>query len=99
LDDMQESTFTAKQVRQLRERAWKDLKFPEKVPQGWSKSPVDPTRMLGAFDSLSLRKGYTLRAYQYREGGKGAGYIWAMPADEPFPEPPSDTDQDDGLPF
>jgi len=97
LDDMQESTFTAKQVRQLRERAWKDLKFPEKVPQGWSKSPVDPTRMLEAFDALSLRKGYTLRAYQYREGGKGAGYIWAMPADDPFPEPRECAEKGKGL--
>jgi hypothetical protein len=84
---MEESTFSAKRIAQLRERVWKGIEFPESVPQGWSKSPVDPTRLLEGFEALRLRKGYTLHAYQFREGGNAAGYIWAMPADKPFPEP------------
>jgi len=84
---MDESTFSAKRIAQLRERVWKGIEFPESVPQGWSKSPVDPARLLEGFEALRLRKGYAMRAYQFRERGNGAGYIWAMPADKPFPEP------------
>lgn len=56
-------------------------------PQGWSKSNIDPMQVLRMFKALRMREGYVLRAYQYRAGDNGNGFVWAMPADAPFPEP------------
>ncbi len=55
--------------------------------EGWSKSPVDPTLMLQAFDALRLKKGMMLRAYLFREGGNGNGVVWALPEGSAFSEP------------
>ncbi|MYD72703.1 MAG: hypothetical protein F4W89_18485 [Acidobacteria bacterium] len=40
-------------------------------------------KLLGAFDALRLKAGFTLRAFVYREGSNGNGIIWAVPADAP----------------
>ena len=55
--------------------------------EGWSKSPVDPTPILQAFDALRLKKDMMLRAYLFREGGNGNGVVWALPEGSAFPEP------------
>jgi hypothetical protein len=81
------TTFSIQQVSQLRRRAQRATKVNTEGPQGWSKSDVDPMSLLSAFSSLRLREGFTLRAYQFREGGNGNGVVWALPADAPFPEP------------
>ncbi len=63
---------------------------------GWAKSPVDPMNVLAVFDSISLKPGFILRAYQFTAGDNGNGIVWAMPSDTPFPEPedcPRLTDQ------
>jgi hypothetical protein len=61
--------------------------FPRHSPEGWCKSPVDPNDVLAAFPALSLRPGYTLRAYSFREGGNGNAFVYATPVDDAFPEP------------
>jgi hypothetical protein len=79
--------FTAKKIAQLRRRTSKAAELPEDVPSGWSKSTVDPMAVLAVFKPLRTKEGYTLRAYQFREGGNGNGFVWAMPVDAEFPDP------------
>jgi hypothetical protein len=58
---------------------------------------VGPLRVLRAFPLLRLKSGFTLRAYQFRVGGNGEGYVYAMPegatlpAPEQWPSDPSDS--------
>ncbi len=80
-------TFPATKVEQLRKQAGKAAELPEDVPSGWSKSPVDPMALLAVFKPLHIKDGYILRAYQFREGGNGNGFVWAMPVDADFPDP------------
>lgn len=79
--------FTAKKIKKLRKRAKKVSAVPRGCPQGWSKSSNDPMKLLSVFSSLSIKEGFVLRAYQFREGGNGKGFVWAMPIESPFPEP------------
>jgi hypothetical protein len=58
-------------------------------PKGWTKSTMDPAKVLAAFAPLRLKKGYLLRAYQFSEGLNGNGFVWAMPENVPFPAPDS----------
>lgn len=57
------------------------------IPMGWSKSTLDPNKLLSLFNSLKLRKGYTLRAYQLNVEWLAQAVVWAMPNDAEFPEP------------
>ena len=75
--------FTAEEIKQLR----KPVILPRKGPRGWSKSQVEPVEVLKAFPALRLKKGFVLRAYQFREGGNGNAVVWAMPEESPFPSP------------
>lgn len=61
--------------------------LPTEIPEGWSKSTIDPADTLAVFDVLRLKPGFVLRAYRFREGGNGNGVVWAMPADAGYPEP------------
>ena len=79
--------FSSERVIRLRKRAQKACAVSEKGPQGWSKSDADPMKLLRSFPSLRMRKGFILRAYQYRASGDGNGIVWAMPEDVPFPDP------------
>jgi hypothetical protein len=56
-------------------------------PQGWSKSRVDPARLVEIFKPLRVRKGFVLRAYVFREEANGNGVVWAMPEEAEFPAP------------
>ncbi|GAB4266207.1 hypothetical protein [Thermincola ferriacetica] len=81
------TVFPIEKVQQLRDRAIKAREFEQMPQEGWSKSAVDPMRLLAVFSSLRMKDGYVLRAYQFREGGNGNGFVWAMPEKAPFPEP------------
>lgn len=59
----------------------------EEPPPGWSKSGVDPARLVELFPPLRVRPGYVLRAYVFREDGNGNGVVWALPDDAEFPAP------------
>lgn len=81
-------TFPAKRIAQLRRRASKAAELSDDVPSGWSRSTVDPMAILAVFKPLRIKNGFVLRAYQFREGGNGNGFVWAMPieSDSPHPE-------------
>jgi hypothetical protein len=81
------ATLSAVKIKALRDAAAKVATVPADTPEGWSKSPLDPAKVVEAFPPLHVRKGFALRAYQYKTGGNGNGYVWAMPADVPFLEP------------
>jgi hypothetical protein len=87
------TTFSLKKIKPLWSEAigtwrasnvkdvpWDDGSF-------WYKSTLDPTKVVDVFDSLRLKKGVVLRAYQLESGGDSWGYVWALPADAKFPEP------------
>lgn len=79
--------FSAAELNALREKVGEAFMPPEDTPEGWSKSHLDPSKLVARFKPLRLRKGYVLRAYQFAEGGNGNAVVWAMPADAEFPEP------------
>jgi len=81
------ATFPAKKIAQLRRRASTAAELPDEVPEGWSKSAIDPMAVLALFKPLRIKDGYVLRAYQFRSGGNGNGFVWAMPVDAEFPDP------------
>ena len=80
-------TFPAKKIAELRQRIRKAARPPEDCPEGWSKSMVDPMTVLAVCKPLHIKEGFVLRAYQFREGGNGNGFVWAVPVDAEFPEP------------
>ena len=80
-------TFRAKKIAELRQRIRKAARPPEECTEGWSNSIVDPMMVLAVCKPLHIKKGFVLRAYQYREDGNGNGFVWAMPLDAEFPEP------------
>ena len=79
--------YSAKEIEMLRHRASAQDINPDKYPNGWSKSKLDPMKVLAVFPSLKIKKGYVLRAYQYVSDRNGNGVVWAMPKDTTFPEP------------
>jgi len=79
--------FPAKKINRIRKRAGKAAELPDNGPSGWSKSKVDPMSVLAVFKPLRIKDGFVLRAYQFREGGNGNGFVWAMPVDAEFPAP------------
>ena len=84
---MTTNIFPLPDVRQLRKRAVKAREITQPAPEGWSKSLVNPLNVLAVFEPLRIKKGYTLRAYHYREGNDSHGVVWAMPVNADFPEP------------
>ncbi|MFY9255843.1 MAG: hypothetical protein WAO83_20485 [Fuerstiella sp.] len=82
------TSWTAERVRKAREKAATMAAVPEDVPHGWSKSRVDPQKLVTLFPPIQLKAEYRLRAFQYSdELGNGNGFVWAMPANAEFPEP------------
>jgi len=79
--------FTAAEVNQWRKKLNELSQLPEATPNGWSKSRVDPARLLTVFPELQVREGYVLRAYVFKEEANSNGFVWALPADAEFPEP------------
>jgi len=80
-------TFPIDQVNELRKQAREARMVRVDGPDEWCISELDPTGVLHVFNTLRLRDGFVLRAYQYREDGNGDGLVWAMPIDAPFPVP------------
>ena len=48
---------------------------------GWFASNYDANDLMRVFDTLWLKAGFALHAYEYRAGSNGNGIIWAVPAD------------------
>lgn len=79
--------ISVERLRRLRRQVQRLCKMPEGLPDGWSKSPIDPMQLRGVFSALRLREGFVLRGYVYRAGDSGNGVVWALPVEEHFPEP------------
>jgi hypothetical protein len=84
-----EYAFPVEKIQQLRRRAEKARSLPGGVPEGWSKSPVDPMQVLQVFDCLHIKNGLTLRSYLYDQSILSTGQVWAIRVDAAFPEPNS----------
>ena len=80
-------SFSAAKIKEAREKAAKSVVVPENTPEGWSKSRVNPTKLVDSFNPLRVRKDFVLRAYVFREEGNGNGVVWALPLNAEFPEP------------
>lgn len=78
--------FTAQEIQKWRKQLAELGQLPEGTPNGWSKSRVEPAKMLTVFPELKVREGYVLRAYVFKEDGNSNGFVWALPADAAFPE-------------
>lgn len=79
--------FTAAEIKAWRARLTQFGQLPQETPNGWSKSPIEPAKMLTVFPELKLREGYVLRAYVFKEDANSNGFVWALPADAEFPAP------------
>lgn len=79
--------FTAAEIKQWRKKLNELSQLPEATPNGWSKSRIDPSRLLTVFPELQVREGYVLRAYVFKEEANSNGFVWGLPADAEFPEP------------
>ncbi len=79
--------FSAAEIKKLRQKAQEIAFVPEQTPDGWSKSLVDPMKLMALFRPLQVKKGYRLMAYQFKEENNGNGVVWAMPVGATFPEP------------
>ena len=83
--------FDGKSIRRLRNDAtsyWMQ-RVSFDGPEGWSKCTLNPMAVLAFFDTLWLKPGFVLRAYQYRNCASGKGAVWALPVGASFPEPAS----------
>jgi hypothetical protein len=81
------TAFSLSEIERLREKASKLSRPKKNCPEGWSISRVDAMAVLAVFEPLRIKAGYILRAYQYRSGENGNGFVWAIPEGVEFPEP------------
>lgn len=79
--------FSAAEIKKLRHQAAEVGQLPKGTPEGWSKSRVDPAKVVSAFPGLKLREGFVLRAYVFKEDGNSNGFVWGLPKDAAYPEP------------
>jgi hypothetical protein len=79
--------FALARVTAFRKRCEKASESRTEAPEGWSISKADPMRLLAAAESLRIKPGYILRAYQFREDGNGNGFVYAVPKTTIFPDP------------
>ena len=79
--------FTAAEIKQWRRKLNELSQLPQATPNGWSKSRIDPARLLTVFPEFHIREGFVLRAYVFKENANSNGFVWALPIDAEFPEP------------
>jgi len=78
--DAADTLFSMYEITSLRKQAAKARRIPEdNIPNDWSISPVDPMKLVSVFPCLKVKDGYYLAAYQYRSGGNGNGFVYAIP--------------------
>ena len=92
---MKSVTLSITRVNRLRRAAERARALPAEDPDwslvslsdDWFASAYDANELIGVFDTLRLKAGFTLHAYEYRAGDNGNGIIWAVPADAPLVAP------------
>ena len=89
---MKSVSFAITRVNRLRRAAVKartaadddpDLPQAEEYFGGWSARDERANELLRVFETLRLKAGFALRAFEFRSGIGGNGIIWAVPADAP----------------
>ena len=93
---MKSVSFSIRRVNRLRRAAERartvdsedpDLPPTESLSNGWSGSTDKANELLRVFETLWLKAGFALHAYEFRAGSNGNGIIWAVPADAPLVAP------------
>ena len=89
---MKSISFSITRVNSLRRAAARARETPDErsgpSQEDWFSSIYDANELVSVFDTLRLKPGFALRAYEFRQGPDGNGIIWAVPADAP--QPPRD---------
>lgn len=87
--------FTGSEVRDLSEQIRTDWQahISEKIPEGWSVSPIDFSALVANVPCLKIKPEYKIAAYQFRQGRDGNTKVFAIPQDVTLPQP--DVDEDD----
>ena len=85
---MKPISFSITRVNRLRRSARKttealDEQHSGPWPERWFASAFDANVLIAVFDTLRLKAGFALHAYQFRADHGGNGIIWAVPADSP----------------
>ncbi len=92
---MKSISFSITRVNGLRRAAAKAREIPYErsgpSQAGWFASTYDANELISVFDTLRLKPGFALRAYEFREDSDGNGIIWAVPADTPELPPDNGT--------
>ena len=92
---MKSVSFSIRRVNRLRraatrarEASSKDLDrlLTESFSGSWFASG-GANDLIRVFETLRLKAGFALHAYEYREGSNGNGIIWAVPGDAPLVAP------------
>ena len=93
---MKAVSFSITRVNRLRRAAERARMVPAEHPDPWLErsqsddwcaSAYDANDLIRVFDTLWLKAGFALHAYEYRAGDNGNGIIWAVPADAPLLAP------------
>ena len=93
---MKSVSFSITRVNRLRRAAERARMVPAEHPDPWLErsqsddwcaSAYDANDLIRVFDTLWLKAGFALHAYEYRAGDNGNGIIWAVPADAPLLAP------------
>ena len=85
---MKSTSFSIARVNRLRRAAVRarDLSDEHRgpAPDGWFDSAYDANDLIRVFDTLRLKPGFALRAYQLNGGIGSNGVIWAVPTEAPL---------------
>lgn len=82
--------FDPEEIASLRARAQELARMDRQPKDGrWHPMPLDPARIVGAFDRLRIAPGWALRGYAVSDGHGGRGVVWAVPAKDPAVAPES----------
>ncbi len=93
---MKSTSFSITRVNCLRRAAERAREFPGEQgdpsaersrSDGWFASAYDANDLIAVFDTLRLKPGFALHAYEFREASDGNGIIWALPAGAPLVAP------------
>ena len=82
---MKSNSFSIARVDRLRRAAERARELSDKhrgpSAEGWFASAYDANDLVRVFDTLRLKAGFALHAYEFKEGMDGNGIIWAVPAE------------------
>ena len=82
---MKSTSFSIARVNRLRQAAERARDLPDEhcgpSAEGWFQSAYDPSNLIRVFDTLRLKAGFALHAYQFNGGIGSNGIIWAVPTE------------------